>query len=73
MRLFQNFYPETDTATGENFVNRLRELGMDSSMSPASLQGHFLLYKNSPLEAIENAEDISGRGKQRIPVPVTVS
>jgi chaperone BCS1 len=56
--LFQNFYPEADLTVADNFINRLKEIGIDSMLSPASLQGHFLMYKNSPELAISNAHEI---------------
>jgi len=58
IQLFQNFYPEASISEADNFINRLKDLGIDSSLSPAVLQGHFLMYKNSPELAITNAEDI---------------
>ena len=64
-RLFQNFYPEADGSQAENFINRLQEVGLESCLSPASLQGHFLLYKNSPEDAILHADEIHGRTKKR--------
>ncbi|CAL8118677.1 unnamed protein product [Orchesella dallaii] len=57
-QLFYNFYPECSQAQAENFVNQLKVLGIDQSVSPAVLQGYFLMYKNSPDTAIENVKDI---------------
>jgi len=56
--LFHNFYPESDYSDSENFVNTLKALGIDSGLSPATLQGHFLMYKNSPEAATSNASEI---------------
>jgi len=56
--LFFNFYPRSSQAEAQNFINRLKEFKLDSKLSPAVIQGHFLMYKNSPEQAIANAEQI---------------
>jgi len=57
--LFFNFYPESSKSELENFLNRLTELGLSSKLSPAVLQGHFLMYKNDPDGAALHADSIS--------------
>lgn len=57
-QLFFNFYPEGSQAEADNFNNRLKELGMHQFISPAALQGHFLMYKNSPASATENLNEL---------------
>ncbi|CAG7838112.1 unnamed protein product [Allacma fusca] len=54
MYLFQNFYPEADISLAENFANAAKTLNLQ--LSPATLQGHFLMYKNDPKSAIESVE-----------------
>jgi len=56
--LFKNFYPESDQHLQDNFVNRLKELRLDPKLSPAALQGHFMVHKASPQSAIEFTEEI---------------
>ncbi len=56
--LFYNFYPESSKSEAENFINKLKELGLDTRISPAVLQGHFLMHKNSPISAVEEADQI---------------
>ena len=57
-QLFFNFYPDSSKTESQNFINRLKELNLDSKLSPAIIQGHFLMYKNSPSQAIANAAHI---------------
>lgn len=56
--LFYNFYPESSQSEAQNFINKLKELGLDSRISPAVLQGHFLMHKNTPKTAVEGADQI---------------
>jgi chaperone BCS1 len=63
--LFYNFYPESSTSQVDNFVNRLKELGFDMKLSPAVLQGHFLMHKNDPDGSIQHADNI----KELLPRP----
>lgn len=56
--LFHNFYPTSSLSEAENFVNRLKDQNLSTSISPAVLQGHFLMYKNEPDAATKNAGEI---------------
>jgi len=56
--LFYNFYPDATRVQVDNFLNRITELGLDLKLSPAILQGHFLVHKNSPESATRDAEGI---------------
>lgn len=57
-QLFFNFYPESSQAEADNFINEIKSLGLLQLVSPATLQGHFLMYKNSPLRATENLQEL---------------
>jgi len=54
--LFLNFYPEASLAHAENFANAITSLGLP--ISPAMLQGHFLMHKNNPTAALEHISDL---------------
>ena len=54
--LFRNFYPEADANVVEKFVNTVNSLNIQ--LSPAMLQGYFLMYKNDPEAAIANVRDL---------------
>lgn len=59
-QLFFNFYPESSQEDADNFNNQLKCLGLQQQVSPATLQGHFLMYKNSPQRAIEHLDELNG-------------
>lgn len=52
-RLFLKFYPQ-DLETAEEFAKSLPE----GKVSMAKLQGHFLKYRNSCTEALENSQEL---------------
>ncbi|XP_072436126.1 mitochondrial chaperone BCS1 isoform X2 [Chiloscyllium punctatum] len=55
-QMFQRFYPEQPAARAEEFADRA--LAVSDTISAAQVQGHFLLYKLEPLQAIENVQRI---------------
>lgn len=57
VKMFTRFYglPSSDPLCSE-FIARVMNLGQ--KLSPAELQGHFLLYKQDPKAAIERVEDL---------------
>ncbi|KAI9349685.1 P-loop containing nucleoside triphosphate hydrolase protein [Obelidium mucronatum] len=53
--MFLRFYPgKTDLA--EKFVEAVKPISGQERCSPASLQGHFVLYRDSPEEAVKHAK-----------------
>ncbi|KHJ77931.1 hypothetical protein OESDEN_22449 [Oesophagostomum dentatum] len=57
-KMFTRFYGlAEDDPMCEEFVRRVFALG--SELSPAQLQGHFLLYKQSPRIAIDRIGDLT--------------
>ncbi len=58
--LFKKFYPDAPASLVDSFVNRA---GKDMVRSMASLQGHFLQYKDSPQLAIERIDEGRGGGR----------
>ena len=55
-QMFQRFYPGQATSLAENFTDRV--LLATTQISPAQVQGYFMLYKNDPAGAIQNAESL---------------
>ena len=52
-QLFLNFYPE-HTHLADKYAEEVSR--GEGQVSPAAIQGHFILYKNSPKEAVENVK-----------------
>ena len=52
LKMYKRFYPDQTSARAEEFVDRVMGLGQRKSI--AQIQGHFMLFKNDPLGAIEN-------------------
>ncbi|XP_059503572.1 mitochondrial chaperone BCS1 isoform X2 [Stegostoma tigrinum] len=55
-QMFQRFYPDQPVALAEEFADRA--LSVSDRISAAQVQGHFLLYKLEPLNAVENIQRI---------------
>ena len=55
-QMFERFYPGQATSLAETFADRV--LQATTQISPAQVQGHFMLYKNDPVGAIQNAESL---------------
>ncbi|XP_069323204.1 mitochondrial chaperone BCS1 isoform X4 [Eulemur rufifrons] len=53
-QMFQRFYPGQAPSSAEDFAERV--LKAATQISPAQVQGYFMLYKNDPAAAIHNAE-----------------
>lgn len=51
-QMFRRFYPESSELLISQFLEAAEALGKE--LSPAAVQGHFLLFKNSPDLAIAN-------------------
>lgn len=58
-RLFLNFFPEY-----AHLAEQFGRLVGDRRISPAAIQGHFILYKNSAKEAVDNVERLFGHDEQ---------
>lgn len=54
-KLFSNFFPEHNHLA-DKFGGAIGKYG--GRVSPAAIQGHFILYKNSPQEAVENVTNL---------------
>ncbi|XP_035938975.1 mitochondrial chaperone BCS1 isoform X2 [Halichoerus grypus] len=54
--MFQRFYPGQAPSLAEAFAGRV--LQGTTQISPAQVQGYFMLYKNDPAGAIHNAESL---------------
>ena len=54
LKMYKRFYPEQTSARAEEFADKVIELGQRKSI--AQIQGHFMLFKNNPLGAIENID-----------------
>lgn len=52
IQMFNRFYPGNE-GLAEQFADLVGECH-----SPAQIQGHFILYKNSPFEALKHASEI---------------
>lgn len=57
-KLFSNFFPEHGHLA-ERFGKAIGQY--DGQVSPAAIQGHFILYKNSPQEAVDRANNLFDR------------
>lgn len=55
--MFSKFYPKCDMKGKEAFLSSIDDYIGNVSM--ATLQGHFLMYKHDPVEAIENAHKLA--------------
>lgn len=55
-QMFQRFYPGQAPSLAEAFAKRV--LQVTTQISPAQVQGYFMLYKNDPEGAIHNAESL---------------
>uniref|UniRef100_A0A671ER66 BCS1 homolog, ubiquinol-cytochrome c reductase complex chaperone n=1 Tax=Rhinolophus ferrumequinum TaxID=59479 RepID=A0A671ER66_RHIFE len=55
-QMFQRFYPGQAPSLAEDFAGRV--LQATTQISPAQVQGYFMLYKNDPAGAIQNAESL---------------
>lgn len=62
-QLFLNFYPE-HSHLAEIFVKEVSR--GEGQISPAAIQGHFILYKNSPQEAVENFMNLFRNQQQKL-------
>jgi chaperone BCS1 len=72
--MFRNFYPQAPADFATRFSDTLARLyerfsnGVPS-ISPAAIQGHFIMYKESPEEAVNNAAALLP-GKQGFPAEI---
>uniref|UniRef100_A0A8C9B3X3 Mitochondrial chaperone BCS1 n=1 Tax=Prolemur simus TaxID=1328070 RepID=A0A8C9B3X3_PROSS len=55
-QMFQRFYPGQAPSLAEDFAEHV--LKAATQISPAQVQGYFMLYKNDPAAAIHNAESL---------------
>uniref|UniRef100_A0A9L0JES2 Mitochondrial chaperone BCS1 n=1 Tax=Equus asinus TaxID=9793 RepID=A0A9L0JES2_EQUAS len=55
-QMFQRFYPGQAPSLAEAFAERV--LQATTQISPAHVQGYFMLYKNDPAGAVHNAESL---------------
>jgi chaperone BCS1 len=54
IKMFKRFYPKAKDDLGDTFLHIL--IGMDKKVSMAAIQGLFLMFKNDPEQAIQNAD-----------------
>ena len=57
LKMYRRFYPEQTPARAEEFADKVEGMGQRKSI--AQIQGHFMLFKNDSLGAIENTEQLS--------------
>ncbi|KAJ3360589.1 hypothetical protein HDU91_004504 [Kappamyces sp. JEL0680] len=57
LELFLRFYPEQH-GLGTLFVEKMQELELIGRLSPASLQGHFVMYRDSAEDALAHLSSI---------------
>lgn len=55
-QMFQRFYPGQAPSLAETFAERV--LQATNQISPAQVQGYFMLHKNDPTGAIHNTETL---------------
>lgn len=55
-QMFQRFYPGQAPALAKVFAERV--LKTTTEISPAQVQGYFMLYKNDPAGAMQNVETL---------------
>lgn len=61
-RMFQRFYSNTNHDEDQElirFQERITQLGLVGKCSPASLQSHFIYYRNSSIQAVDNLAALS--------------
>lgn len=51
--MFLRFYTDADESSAIEFCNAVHQLNLPN-VSPAQIQGHFLIYKDSCRDALEN-------------------
>ena len=56
LKMYKRFYPDQTFARAEEFAEKV--IGLDQGKSIAQIQGHFMLFKNSPSGAIENVDQL---------------
>ena len=55
-KMYKRFYPDQTSARAEDFADKV--MGLEQRKNIAQIQGHFMLFKNDPLGALENFEDL---------------
>jgi len=55
-KMFERFYPNETTQRAEQFARRV--IASAKTISPAEIQGYFMLHKDSGQDALDNAENI---------------
>ena len=56
-KMYARFYPDHQTHMADEFAEKVMNTGQRLSM--AQIQGHFMLYKNDPTEAIKNVDKMA--------------
>lgn len=56
--MFRRFYTNADDATAEKFCQAVRETKL-TEVSPAQIQGHFLVHKDNYRSAFDNLKDLT--------------
>jgi len=54
--MFERFYPDETQEHGKEFANRV--IASVQTISPAEIQGYFMLHKDSGRDALANCENI---------------
>jgi len=55
-KMFERFYPNETQEHGKEFAERV--IASAKTISPAEVQGYFMLYKDSGHDALANSENI---------------
>jgi len=55
-KMFERFYPNETPQGAEQFAQRV--IASVKTISPAEIQGYFMLHKDSAQDALDNAENI---------------
>ena len=55
-KMFERFYPDETTQRAELFADRV--IASVKTISPAEIQGYFMLHKDSGQDALDNTENI---------------
>ncbi|XP_001364893.1 mitochondrial chaperone BCS1 isoform X1 [Monodelphis domestica] len=63
-QMFQRFYPGETASVAESFAEQA--LSAQCQLSPAQVQGHFMLFKNDPVGAVKHAKALGVTSLQSI-------
>jgi len=55
-KMFERFYPDETTEHAKEFAERV--IALVKTISPAEIQGYFMLHKDSGRDALANSENL---------------